>query len=471
MDSPCVHILITVLPAAGHINPAIQLAHYLVKPAAWKPSTRISVFVYKTPELEDKVQFPEHPYIQYIVRSSGGLYEWVTSMVEKVEEWAQDVIQAVAAAPSRDSDGSAWPAVNAIVYDFMSGFGSVAAEKLQVPAFCFMASPLFCLYALFHLPEITAARRRDPPATSYHIPGIGDFPMGPKPTQAQEALTDQFVKIVEYMSGCYGKAKACLANDVQSFYSTEFLDAFKNQNKIPATWDILCCGPLALGDVRLTASQRDPAVDFMERRAPRSVVFVALGSCWSLPRRSLVELAHGLALSGRPFVFAFRGHEPNDTMRSLLGDDPEPTEPTELDGLPVGFREQVADKGLIVPWANQLQVLNHPALGTFVTHCGWNSSMEALAFGGRPLLLLPIGGDQFGNAVFLSDYLKCGQRMWGLGPDRALDRTKVCEQIEEAFTNDGYATQAQRIKQVLTQEASENGVSETNTMKFFHQIS
>lgn len=91
--------------------------------------------------------------------------------------------------------------------------------------------------------------------------------------------------------------------------------------------------------------------------------------------------------------------------------------------MPAGLEERAGERGLIVRgWVPQLLILNHRSIGAFLTHCGWNSTLEALA-SGVPLLAWPMGADQYLNARLVVDELGVAVRVCeggGTIPDPAV---------------------------------------------------
>ncbi|KAI3443947.1 hypothetical protein Pfo_000612 [Paulownia fortunei] len=105
----------------------------------------------------------------------------------------------------------------------------------------------------------------------------------------------------------------------------------------------------------------DACMKWLDERTSKSVVYVSFGSMAELQAEQMEELAQALKLSDKYFLWVVRA--------------------TEESKLPKDFSAEATEKGLVVSWCPQLEVLAHKAIGCFVTHCGWNSTLEALGLG------------------------------------------------------------------------------------------
>ena len=77
------------------------------------------------------------------------------------------------------------------------------------------------------------------------------------------------------------------------------------------------------------------------------------------------------------------------------------------------FRTRINDRGMVVGWAPQVKVLDHPSIACFLSHCGWNSTLKGISMG-VPFLCWPYFADQFHNKSYICDAWKIGL---GLTPD------------------------------------------------------
>ncbi|KAL0366572.1 UNVERIFIED_CONTAM: UDP-glycosyltransferase 86A1 [Sesamum radiatum] len=124
---------------------------------------------------------------------------------------------------------------------------------------------------------------------------------------------------------------------------------------------------------------------WLSSKPPASVLYISFGSIVQINKQEIVEIAHGLLLSQVDFIWILR----------------------TADALPVGFQDDVKDRGLIVPWCDQNAVLSSPAVGGFLTHCGWNSVLESM-WSGVPMICYPFKVDQPTNRKLVVDDWKVG---------------------------------------------------------------
>ncbi|XP_023550168.1 beta-D-glucosyl crocetin beta-1,6-glucosyltransferase-like [Cucurbita pepo subsp. pepo] len=126
--------------------------------------------------------------------------------------------------------------------------------------------------------------------------------------------------------------------------------------------------------------EKPEILKWLDKKSPKSTVYVSFGSEYYLTNQDREELAHGLEQSHVNFIWVIRF--------------PKGESLTIEEALPEGYMKRVGDRGLIMEgWAPQLEILNHSSVGAFVCHCGWNSVVESVMFG-VPIVALPMQLDQ-----------------------------------------------------------------------------
>ncbi|KAK1355250.1 Glycosyltransferase [Heracleum sosnowskyi] len=152
---------------------------------------------------------------------------------------------------------------------------------------------------------------------------------------------------------------------------------------------------------------------WLDAQPLKSVIYVSIGSLAVMTMDQLMELWHGIVNSGKRFLWALR-------PGSIAGKDNKYAIPAELS-------DATKERGCIVSWVFQEEVLAHPAIGLFFTHSGWNSTLESL-IEGVPMICWPYIVDQQVNSCFV-------QEVWRVGIDMkdSCDRVTVEKTIREVM--------------------------------------
>ena len=108
------------------------------------------------------------------------------------------------------------------------------------------------------------------------------------------------------------------------------------------------------------------------------------------------------------------------------------------DGPPQSFSSNVR----VMKWIPQIDILAHPKVKVFLTHCGNNGQMEALQ-SGVPMVGVPVFLDQIHNAVRM-EYLGYG-RKFSLNDDTP---EKLAELVHEVYNNQTYRDNIKRASAI-----------------------
>lgn len=134
---------------------------------------------------------------------------------------------------------------------------------------------------------------------------------------------------------------------------------------------------------------------WLDSQPQRSVVYISFGSITVMSRNELTEFWHGLVDSGKRFLWVLRP--------DLVEGKMEEEAIKELE-------KETRERGCVVGWTPQEEVLAHPAVGCFLTHSGWNSTLESVA-AGVPMICWPFFADQQVNSRFVDEVWRIGLDM------------------------------------------------------------
>ncbi|XP_061952689.1 UDP-glycosyltransferase 88B1-like [Populus nigra] len=194
---------------------------------------------------------------------------------------------------------------------------------------------------------------------------------------------------------------------------------------------LFCVGPL------LTTSEsksEHECLTWLDSQPTRSVLFLCFGSMGVFNSRQLRETAIGLEKSGVRFLWVVR--PPLADSQTQAGRSSTPNEPCLDLLLPEGFLERTEDRGFLVnSWAPQVEILNHGSVGGFVTHCGWNSVLEALC-AGVPMVAWPLYAEQRMNRIFLVEGMKVALAFREAGDDHFVNAAELEERVIELMNSE-----------------------------------
>ncbi|KAG6425043.1 hypothetical protein SASPL_115466 [Salvia splendens] len=245
------------------------------------------------------------------------------------------------------------PDVSCIVSDGVMSFTLDAAEQLRIPEVVFFTSSACGFMGYCHFPELVAR---------------GLFPLAGGGLGGRNEEHQVNYDILQTRNAA--KANAVILNTFDDL-EREVLDAIREKFETVVTIE-----PRAPG-TRVKPVEGRRCFDSLARRpGPNSILYVNFGSITVLSPEQLLEFAGGLANSNQHFLWIIR--------------------PDLVSSEEAVLPEEVKVRGEMVWWCSQERVLAHPAVGGFLTHCGWNSTLEALSEG-VPMICWPFFAEQRTN--------------------------------------------------------------------------
>lgn len=452
------HVLVFPCPAQGHINCMLHFAAGLldaglhvtflhtdhnrqrlglaasaVKAEADSHSPRLR-FLSVTDGLPD-----DHP------RSAGDIVALVKSMMTTTRVAYRALLTSLCAGAARD-DG--FPPVTCVVADGILPFAIDVAEELGVPALAFRTASACSFLAYLSVPklvelgEVPVPVGADLDAPVRGVPGMEGFLRRrdlPSSCRGHDETgdVDPLLQIIAEFTAHNCKARALIFN------TTASLERSALAHIKPHIRDVFAIGPLQAMFQEPAAGgalwrEDDGCTAWLDSQADGTVVYVSLGSLAVISVEEFTEFLSGLVSAGHPFLWVLRPDMVGASQNAVLQD---------------AIRTAGKSKARVVEWAPQRDVLRHRAVGCFLTHAGWNSTLESVAEG-VPTVCWPFFVDQQINSRFMG-------AVWGSG----LDMKDVCERavvermVREAMESVELRRSAQALAQQVRRDIAQGGSS------------
>ncbi|PQM36756.1 hydroquinone glucosyltransferase-like [Prunus yedoensis var. nudiflora] len=299
--------------------------------------------------------------------------------------------------------------VVALVVDALGSDAFDVAIECNVPPYMFWSSNAMALSFAFYLPsldETTSCAYQDM-LEPIQLPGC--VPLhGRDFLDSVHDRNNQGYKATLGISKKFKLASGIIVNSFMDL-EPEIFKALKEAQVSQGFPTVYPVGPVIKPSSTCKSNGEHECLSWLDSQPRGSVLFVAFGSGGTHSLEQMKELALGLEMSGQRFLWVVRS--PNETAKNATYFSSNAQQKDPLSFFPDGFLERTKGVGLAVPsWAPQVQVLSHESIGGFLTHCGWNSTLESIV-NGVPLIAWPLYAEQRINAVLLADDIKIAWRV------------------------------------------------------------
>jgi hypothetical protein len=445
----------------GHLMPLVEFAKRLavhhgfsvtfIMPKWMTAFPRQSAYMQRVvSSAVDRIRFIELP----VVEIEGDDAEMnvrirITLLMEKTKTLLEDALRS-----------SSFP-VCAFITDLFCTTMFDVTSKLKIPSYIFFTSSASLLCLMLYLPTLVqkidcSFKDVDFPIEVPGLPPIAGRDL-PSPIQ-DRSNTIEFDWFLQHSSRLH-EARGILINSCEDMEA----DPVKAlvEGKVLSTTEmpsIYAVGPIissSLFSSDEVVEDKD-CLKWLNQQPASSVLFVSFGSKGTLSDDQVRELALGLEASGQRFLWVLRSPP---SIQSTTAE----ADISHL--LPEGFESRTRDRGLVVPsWAPQTLVLSHPSTGGFLSHCGWNSTVESILHG-VPMIAWPLFAEQRMNAIFLVKETKVAIEA-KKGSNGLVSKEEVGRAARELMEGDGGVKIKKRMRELMEKanNAMDEGGSSYNAM-------
>jgi hydroquinone glucosyltransferase len=451
---PRPHVVLVASPGAGHLIPMAELARRLVRHHG-VAATVVTFTDLSAPDAHsavlsslldagvDTAALPAVPLDDLPVDAniSTLLLELMGRSIPHLRTLLRDISSAAPLA--------------ALVPDFFGSKVLPLAAELGLPAYLFFPVNNTTISLMRNAVEVNdgaaSGEYRDLPFfDTLQLPGAVSLRREDYPDGFRNSKEPVYAHLIEE-GRRYRTAAGFLVNtfaEIEPGYAENLRKQAVDQGTFPPAYLV---GPLVRPSFDEDGSSA--CLDWLDQQPAGSVVYVSFGSAGSLSVEQTAELAAGLEDSGHRFIWVVR--MPSlDGENSDWGKSHRRAEDDPLAWLPEGFLERTSGRGLaMAAWAPQVRVLSHPATAAFVSHGGWNSTLESVA-AGVPMVVWPLYAEQKVNAVVLSENVGLALRPRATRADGLIAREEIAAAVRELMGGEEKGRAVRRRAEELQRAAA-----------------
>ncbi|CAN6565491.1 unnamed protein product [Malus baccata var. baccata] len=467
------HVLFFPLPLQSHVTTSLKLAELLCL-ANFHITFLNSEFVHNRLLRYTNVQshFANYPRFRFKTITDG-LPEHhpragaqMIDMFDSLSCVTKPLFREMAVSAQSGLDSS-WPPLTCIVADGVVNFATEIAKEIGVMAVSFRTISASAYWAYLCVPKMVEScelpfKESEMDMLVKSVSGMEGFLRRrdlPSFCRTSDVADKTLQYLIRQSQGNAG-SDAVITN---TFEQLEGLALSQIRNRIPNTYAV---GPLHAHLSSRLASTEAPlpiasnslceedrsCMAWLDLQPTKSVLYVSFGSIAVVTRNQLMEVWHGLVNSGKRFLWIVRSD-------LVVGEGVEGKVPAEL---LAGTKE----RGYMVGWAPQEEVLNHKAVGGFWTHSGWNSTLESIV-AALPMMCWPYFADQLVNSRLVSEVFKLGLDMKDQC-DRVIIEKMIRDLTEDG--NDEFEKSANEMAKLARASVREGGSSYSDLDRLIKDI-
>ncbi|CAM0146075.1 unnamed protein product [Urochloa decumbens] len=463
----CSHFLVVAYGIQGHINPARTLARRLAQIGGCTATLSVPLSDHRRmfPSHENSCEEVSDGLISYIPFSDGrDDGSWPMDSEDRVQRHKANLRSLSAVVNGLAASGRL---VTCMVCTLSMTVVVEVAREHQLPFVVYWIQPATILatyYHYFHGHEKLIVQHDTNPTYEVNLPGLHPLRICDMPTffteKTQSYLSKMVLQALRELFEQMHQEKSIVVL-VNTFDALEDVALKAMQPYM----DVFAVGPAVppLGalqhkneneaQIHLFKHDEKNCMEWLNAQLEKSVIYLSFGSLLSYTKRQAEEILHGLQDHGQPYLWVVRKEGRAEEVDFCI-------------------REANAGKGMVVEWCDQQKVLSHPSIGCFVTHCGWNSTLEAI-MSGVPMLAVPSWSDQPMNAFLVEKEWRVGIRA-ERDEEGVLTRGELARCLDLLMGGSEKAMQiranANRLKERAHQAVASDGPLETSLQNFIKSM-